>query len=420
VDAPGPEPGPGPRATDRPSARAAIEAAAEPLDHTKLAAARLRAAGMQPFLAMALYALTPVPDGSRPTFSVDERWRLYINPAKLREWPVPQVAGALLHEVGHVVRDHAGRARTAIVTGEREARLWNIAGDAEINDDLLDAEVELPANPVTPDSLGLPRHKAAEFYYARLTAAADPPESDPGCGSGSNGRDEADQSGADGLLPPGLSDVEALLLRRRIAEVIASIEASQPGTLGGGWIRWAHAILRPQLDWRRLLAAKIRSSTAAVAGSADYSYAKPSRRHVPGVVLPSLLRPIPRVAIVIDTSGSVSADQLAVAWSEVHGCLRSLGIRRDMLTVYAADAEIHRITGRLTRRAGLAGGGGTDMAAAIEHVARARPRPDLIVVITDGLTRWPPRPGPGVIVALLPGPATPPQPPSWAQVIRVQ
>jgi predicted metal-dependent peptidase len=418
VDAPGPDPGPA--ATGQASATAPTQSVAEPLDRTKLAAARLRAAGLQPFLAMALYALSPVADSSRPTFSVDERWRLYVNPAKLREWPVSQVAGVLLHEVGHVVRDHAGRARTAVVTDETTARLWNIAADAEINDDLLDARVELPANAVTPDSLGLPPHKAAEFYYSRLTAAADPPEFDPGCGTGSHGLAQADQASAERLLPAGLSDVEALLLRRRIAEVIAGTEARQPGSLAGGWVRWAHAILRPQLDWRRLLAAKIRSSTAAVAGSADYSYAKPARRHVPGVVLPSLLRPIPRVAIVIDTSGSVSTDQLTVAWSEVHGCLRSLGIRRDMLTVYAADAEVHRITGLLTRRAGLVGGGGTDMAAAIEHVARARPRPDLVVVITDGLTQWPPRPGPAVIVALLPGPATPPQPPPWAQVIRIQ
>ncbi len=414
--APGPEPGPEPHAADRPAAGPA----APPLDHTKLAAARLQAAGLQPFLAMALYALTPVPDASRATFSVDERWRLYVNPVKLRDWPVAQVAGVLLHEVGHVVRDHAGRARTAVVTDEVAARLWNIAGDAEINDDLLEAKVKLPANPVTPDSLGLSPHKAAEFYYSRLTSAAERPEFDPGCGSGSHGLAGDDQASAGSLLPAGLSDVEALLLRRRIAEAIARIEANQPGALGGGWIRWAHAILRPQLDWRRLLAAKIRSSTAAVAGSADYSYAKPPRRHVPGVVLPSLVRPIPRVAIVIDTSGSVAKDQLSIAWSEVHGCLRALGIRRDMLTVYAADAEIHRVTGRFTRQVRLPGGGGTDMAAAIEHAARARPRPDLVVVITDGLTRWPPRPRPDVIVALLPGPAAVPQPPSWAQVIRIQ
>jgi predicted metal-dependent peptidase len=394
--------------------------ASEPLDHTKLAAARLRAAAMQPFLAMALYALTPVPDDKGDTFSVDERWRLYVNPGKLRAWTVEQVAGVLLHEVSHVVRDHAGRAQTAMVTDEALARLWNIAADAEINDDLLAARVVLPEHPVTPDRLGMPAQKAAEFYYSRLVVAGDPPDFAVDCGSGSHGRAGHERRDDHLSLPAGLSEVEALLLRRRIAEAVTQIAGKRPGLVPGGWVRWAEAVLRPQLDWRKLLAAKIRSSAAAVAGAADYSYSKPPRRRVPRVVLPSLRRPVPRVAVIIDTSGSVSDEQLRTAWSEVHGCLQALGTRRDMLLLYAADAEVHRITGPVSRRVALTGGGGTDMSAAIEQVCRAWPRPDLVVVITDGLTEWPPRPIPKVIVVLLRSQIDPPAPPSWTQVVRVE
>ncbi len=389
-----------------------------PFDHTKLAAARLLAAGLQPFLAMALYALTPVPDDASPTFAVDERWRLFVNPAKLQEWTVPQVAGVLLHEVSHVVRDHAGRARTAMVTTAPAARLWNLAADAEINDDLRHARIELPERPVTPGRLGLPAHKVAEFYYARLAVEPVPPDLELDCGSGSHGHAGDDRYGTT-ALPAGMSDVEALLLRRRIAEAIVQLPANQHGSAPGGWTRWAQAYLRPQLDWRRLLGAKIRSSTAAVAGSADYSYAKPPRRQLPSVVLPSLRRPVPRVAIIVDTSGSVTDQHLRTAWTEVHGCVRALGIRRDMLTVYAADVDVHRITGGLTRQVALTGGGGTDMARAISEVSALRPRPDLVVVITDGLTRWPHRPAPAVIVVLLPARVEPPAPPEWAQVIRM-
>lgn len=121
-------------------------AAAVQLDQTRLAAARLRASGIQPFLAVALYAMTPVASEGLGTFAVDERGRLLIDPAKLAEWPVPQVAGVLLHEVGHVLRDHAGRAATIGATGALERRVWNVAGDAEINDDLLEAGIELPAS----------------------------------------------------------------------------------------------------------------------------------------------------------------------------------------------------------------------------------------------------------------------------------
>jgi hypothetical protein len=52
------------------------------------------------------------------------------------------------------------------------------------------------------------------------------------------------------------------------------------------------------------LAAEVRSAVAAVAGKVDYTYRRPSRRaHLnPEVVLPTLRRPIPDVAIVCDTS----------------------------------------------------------------------------------------------------------------------
>lgn len=402
------------------------------LDHTKLAAARLRAAEAQPFLAVALYALTAVADPSQSTFGVDERWRLYVNPEKLREWPVLQVAGVLLHEVGHVVRDHAGRARTLMIADELSRYLWNVAADAEINDDLLAIGVSLPPAPVTSAALGMPADMVAEFYYARLAqlsgSAASPPAEpgrpefmhlpgDPDCGPGCYGQD----SGQDhALLPPGLSDADALLLRRRVAEEITRSASTRPGTMAGGWIRWAEAVTRPRLDWRKLLTAKVRSSAAAVAGAADYSYARPPRRRVPRVVLPSLRRPVPRVAVIVDTSRSVTDELLKLAWAEVHGCLRSLGIRRDLLTVYAADVTAHRLTNVPPRRVPLIGGGGTDMAEAIGEALATRPGPDLVVVITDGLTPWPlVKPRRDVIVALLPADMPRPDPPAWAQVVEV-
>ncbi|HEX6454089.1 MAG TPA: VWA-like domain-containing protein [Trebonia sp.] len=408
-------------------------AAAAPLDHTRLAAARLRAAEAQPFLAVALYALTALADDSRPTFAVDERWRLYVNPQALAEWSVAEVAGVLLHEVGHVVRDHAGRARSLAVAGERAARLWNIAADAEINDDLMEADVTLPHDAVTPERLGMPTGKVAEFYYSRIwdQLAADPEDWQAAdCGPGSHGQGTVSPGASAALpdLPPGLSNAEAVLLRRRVAEEINRLSAvgSPPGSGAGGWIRWAEAALRPRLPWRRLLVTKVRSSAAAVSGAADYSYDRPARRRVPGVVLPSMRRPLPRVAVIIDTSASVTDEMLELAWTEVHGCLRHLGIRRDLLTVYAADTQTRRLPGAPRRKVALEGGGGTDMAAALEVAAATRPAPDLIIVITDGFTPWPSvPPARQVIVALMPGPApspdlAPPRVPSWGQVVEIE
>jgi len=395
-----------------------LTAAAPPqnFDRTRLAAARLRAADAQPFLALALYALIPITDPNRGTFAVDEAWRMYVDPACLAEWSVAEVAGVLLHEVGHLIRDHAGRARTIAVVTEREARVWNIAADAEINDDLQAGGVELPGRCVLPSSLKQPAHRSAEFYYDRLIGMSTPPPPIADCGPGCHGQGEPRY---DGEIGQGASPVDAMLLRRRVAEDVIRLAALGRGAVAAGWIRWAEANLRPQIDWRKLLATTIRSSVAAVAGAADYSYRRPPRRRVPQVVLPSLQRPVPRVAVVIDTSGSVDNDLLNVAWVEVNGCLRHLGVRRDLLSVYAVDTQAQRLRTPITRRVALTGGGGTDMGVGISAALVARPKIDLIVVITDGMTPWPDRrPTRPVVVALLPGPSTWPTP-KWARVVQI-
>ncbi len=393
-------------------------------DATRFAAARLRATDLQPFLALALYALTPVNDPGRGTFAVDQEWRVYIDPEVLTRWSIDENAGVLLHEVGHVIRDHSGRARTCGVDGERDAHLWNLAADAEINDDLRIDRITLPGRHIVPETLGESNGKAAEYYYDRLRRGLARDVDAPDCGSGCHGNaDPRADLVATGTLP-GLGNVEALLLRRRIAEAIVAAAGMKPGSIPGGWERWAEAQLHPQLDWRRLLSGAVRGSVASVAGLTDYTYRRPPRRRIPGVVLPALQRPLPRVAIIIDTSGSVDDESLGVALGEVHGCLRSLGVRRELLTLYATDTETHKIGMPGQRKIDLGGGGGTDMRVGIATALAARPKPNLVVVLTDGYTPWPARqPSAAVVVGLLELAREMPfdhqPPPAWAKVVHI-
>jgi predicted metal-dependent peptidase len=363
------------------------------IDATLFAAARLRAVAAQPFLATALFALTPVPRPGLGTFAVDQRWRLYIDPDVLIAWGSELAAGVLLHEVGHVVRDHAARAREAFVD-ESSAHRWNVAADAEINDSLIRDRVALPATPITSALLRLPPHRVAEFYFEQLAGRNLP---DCSCGSGAHGQTEAIEvepgvlgAGLNAARAPGIDDIEADLIRRQVAIAIRSAIGQQPGSVGADWERWANATLDPVVPWAKLLRAAIRSGVAAVAGRADYSYSRPARRRFPPVVLPALVQPLPQVAIVVDTSGSMTQDALDRAWSEVIGCLRSLGVRRELLRVYAVDTGVHSIK-QLSAIGSLRGGGGTDMGEGIRAALRAAPRPDLVVVLTDGYTPWPNR-----------------------------
>jgi predicted metal-dependent peptidase len=138
----------------------------------------------------------------------------------------------------------------------------------------------------------------------------------------------------------------------------------------------------------------------------DFTYRRPSRRasSTPDVVLPSLRQPRPRVAMVLDTSASMGEELLAQAIGEVGGVLRSLGLGRRDLRVICCDAEAYQAQRVFDARSiRLLGGGGTDMGAGLFAAAALRPRPDLVIVLTDGHTPWPARP-PGdvrVVVGLM-------------------
>lgn len=139
-------------------------------------------------------------------------------------------------------------------------------------------------------------------------------------------------------------------------------------------------------------------------------------------MLPGLRRPVPRVSIIIDSSSSVDDGLLARALGQVDGALLTLGNADGEVIVYACDAAVHTVERvQRARDTRLAGGGGTDLRVGMAAADAQRPRPDVIVVFTDGETPWPPNPPVGcrVIVALL-GRASSDLPPTPPWAVRVE
>ena len=368
----------------------------------KLSAARLWAATRMPYLASAVFACAVRPELGSGTIAIDRAWRVRADPDVVARLDVEQLGRLLVHLTAHVIRDHAGRGeRLSAAPGQ-----WNRCADAEINDDLGDLVPGVAGD--LPETLGCERGKLAEAYYEVAT---------PGprmwdCGPG------ADGSPDDGDCAGGLDPRQAGLLRLAVAAAIQRF----PGDVAAGWRRWAESVLPSRVDWRRVLAAEVRSALAAVSGQVDYSYRRPSRRASasPDVVLPTLHRPVPEVAIVCDTSGSMHDGLLARALAEVEGVLTRGGVRR--ARVLAVDTAVHAVR-NVTRasQVELAGGGGTDMGAGLAAAAALKPRPTVTIVLTDGYTPWPDSPPAAmrVVVGLLsegsPWPA-----PEWARVVVIE
>ena len=410
--------------------------------------ARLWAAARAPYLARALFALQPVlveahldEDTGEPVadpafraFPTDTRWRVHLDPGTALATPVAEIGWWMLHHIGHLVRHHAARAPappegpTPPAAGGREAaRPWNRAADAEVNDDLESMGLTTPAGVVSPRGLGLPPGRLAEEYLSLievLDAAhrrGGRPLADPiDCGGAVDGIDDA-PPGAGGPAP-GLDDTERDLLELAVAREIET-RSIRRATVPGGWRRWADRRLHPAVDWRAELGALLRRGVRRAAGRVDFTYTRPSRRTAgDGIVMPAMVGPDPDVALVVDTSGSITPAILTGFLTEITEILTGAAGPRRRLRVICCDRRAHGIqTVRRAEDIELVGGGGTDQREGMSAALALHPRPDLILVLTDGQTPWPDRrpPVPVVIGLVEPGPGLRAQapPPAWARTI---
>lgn len=192
----------------------------------------------------------------------------------------------------------------------------------------------------------------------------------------------------------------------------------------GQWQRWVNQILEPIVPWQQVLQSTVRGGIGFTHGQTDYTYTKISRRQAAArnVVLPALRRPIPNVAIIIDTSGSMDDGLLAQALGEIDGILAALAIPDAAVTTMAVDAAVHSLARvRSAAELPLAGGGGTAMTVGIDTALRLRPRPQLIVVVTDGFTDWPTIATPMPVIAAILGRDRNKLPPTpdWIQRVDV-
>ncbi len=100
---------------------------------------------------------------------------------------------------------------------------------------------------------------------------------------------------------------------------------------------------------------------------------------MPGFTLPGMVGPAPaRVAAVIDTSGSMTTEELAQCLGDLLGLVRSVAGDGAAVTVMTVDMrviDVSRFDARQMPGLRLRGGGGTDMRVGLDACARCGPRP---------------------------------------------
>ena len=371
---------------------------------TKLSAARTRLILDKPFLGALVLRLPMVqadPKWCRTT-ATDAR-AFYYNAQYLEGLTLDQTQFILAHEALHCALSHFARRE------HRAKHRWDLACDLAINPLLIKDGLKPPPGALYMDQFeGL----TAEEIYPSLADMDEETEtldqhlydnedSDGGRGSGQGGtsqeqggqgeRSEAepdpDRGGAPQPKPLSETEREQLSVQWQQRLAGAAQQALRAGKLGGGLARLVDHLLQPQLPWRMLLAKYMTAISRD-----DYNYSRPSRREG-AAIFPSLRSSQVDVVVVLDTSGSVSEDEIREFMSEVDAIK---GQVRARITLHACDAELAKDGPweyepweefKLPRD--FTGGGGTRFTPVFEWAHGRDRQPDLLVYFTDADGEFP-------------------------------
>jgi predicted metal-dependent peptidase len=312
--------------------------------HQILAAAMLRATdarnGLAPYCGVILRgllrrqmskAIEEELGPGRATMAVTKDGILYWSASFVARQSIDELAFGLIHEAMHLLLDHFGRAEAINAPPEHNV-IINLAQDACINDELKKAFEKAHPNVgkdcVYSSSLKQPPGLIWEERYRRLlkNAVKVPMPMCGGCAHNPLPGEKTNGSGE------GRSQAQLDRLRKETAQAIRDHAAKQPGTVPAELEVWADALLTPpRVDWRTRLGALVRDAIAYRPGVGHSTFLRRSRRQA-GVgygvgrpVMPGQHQAVPRVACVIDTSGSMMGKPLVDAASEMQGVFAAAG-----------------------------------------------------------------------------------------------
>lgn len=332
----------------------------------------------QPFFASILLRRKLVETDKIPTLAVNQAGTIYYNKAFTEKLSVPQLVWGLCHEVLHVVGQHANRR------GHRNAKKWNYAGDAWINDTLDEAKI----GDRIPKTVDMPGSKddTVENIYNSL-----PEEQGGGGGGGGEGDGGNDNDGLGDDIIEGGDDGKPMTedekrevegqIKVEIAE--AAQAAKMRGKLSGRLQDMVASVLDIKTPWHDILEKHM------VAQIKQGQTWRRANRRYQDVYLPSTdkLPQMGELVIQVDVSGSISKQEL----DHYNGHLQRIveQCRPDKVHVLYTDTEVVRhdeFDCGEEFHLSFFSGGGTDMPAGFKYCDENGIQPDVFVCLTDGYT----------------------------------
>lgn len=373
-----------------------------------------------PFFGDLLAFLRKKSSRDTQTFKVDGE-TIFYNPDFVDTLSIPETKGVLAHETLHVALTHHLRRK------HRDPQLWNQAGDYVVNSILDGAGFTLPDDALrNPSFNGM----SAEEVYRILEEMSQNNDGNSdrdgdnqqqqgqggdgqggggqsqggqGDGQGGSGQSQDGEGDGEGNQPPPLStgdftDGTSSEEERTKQEADWHVRATQAaqaarsqGKLPGQLQELVDEIIKPKVSWKSTLRDFV--STIAQDG---YTMMPPNRRlRALGINLPSRRsQSLGHVVIGVDTSGSVSSEELKQFQAEINSVLEEHPEAK--ATVIQCDWDIQDIqeyeSADLPIKMSYKGRGGTRFSPVFEAVDEMNDRPDCLVYLTDLGSSFPDQP----------------------------
>ena len=337
----------------------------------------------QPFFAVYLFDMMQVvetdttPDGMpNPTAATDGK-TIYVSTKWFAGLKLSERVFVLAHEVMHGIYQHMARAKGYADRGfGRDLKpwshsRWNKAGDYVINATLTESNVG------TMPMEGL--------YHPKITSADlvdDVYEDIPD--------DDDDKQGHDQHLIPLNPDDLPTDGEIKTALAAAKNAAKAMGKMPGALERLVGNLMDPEVDWKE----KLRNLMTSAAGRDSATWQRSNRRRM--AMAPHMYFPgttgfqVGGVAVVIDTSGSISDAELTAFMTETASIMAEC--KPEWAKVLWTDSQVAHVDEvddpeDLTHLKAH-GGGGTHMPAAFNYMEEYGIEPETCVVLTDMYTAY--------------------------------
>jgi len=335
-----------------------------------LTAARTRLLLERPFLgALALYLPLVCRSSSQCSTTATDGHTLYFNAGYVVALASEQIEFVVAHETLHCALTHLFRR------GNRDRKRWDLACDYAVNQILLADGLQLTNSALYEQAYeGL----VAEEIYPLIPEDSQRQTPDqhyyPDSGTDENPDPET-------LSNSPANDVNLQLEKWQQRLASAATAARHNGHLSQAAIRLVRLGLRPQVSWRAILAGCL-----SFCGRDDYSFVRPSRREG-DMILPVLRSAVTDLVIVIDTSGSISEQELAEFLCEIDAIKGQIRAR---VTVLACDEKLDEQSPQrfepwqqIVIPKDFAGGGSTDFRPPFAWLREQDLQPAALVYFTD-------------------------------------